>query len=331
MLGAGTLQSGLAALLLAIAARAQECDGGCARSSFEGLGDVVPVGTLAGPTTVAFGPSWFALVDSDDGGSGSFANEPSPSTIVFSAGGFDPIDLGDAVRSVEVWYSAAAPVLPLVLTAYDGPGGTGNAVASATGTTVGRATDGAPCAGDPTGNYCLFDRLELTSSAGDVRSLRFTIAGGASTQVAFDDLRVCRSVGTSYCGPAERNSSGGPATLAADGSARAGDGCLALRATGLPPSQFAYPLNSPQQGFVHHPPGSQGNLCLSGAIGRHTQDVTSTGDGELTIAVDLSALPRPGGPVAVLAGETWNFTCWFRDKNPGPTSNFTDAVSVLFR
>ena len=322
---------GLLAALPAPAAPAQECEDGCAAFSFEGLGDVVQIGTLSGPTTVAFGPSWFSLIDSDDGGSGSFANEPSPTTIAFSAGGFDPIDLGDAVRSVEVWYSAAAPVLPLVLSAYDGPSGTGNVVASASGTTVGRASDGAPCTGDPTGNYCLFDRLALTSDAGDVRSLRFTIAGGVSTQVAFDDLRVCRAVGTSYCGPAERNSSGGPATLAADGSARVADGCLALRAGGLPPSQFGYLLNSPQQGFVHHPPGSQGNLCLGGAIGRHTQDVTGTGDGEMTIAVDLAALPRPGGRVAVLVGETWSFTCWFRDQNPGPTSNFTDGVSILFR
>ncbi|MCP3916270.1 MAG: hypothetical protein GY711_12005 [bacterium] len=29
-------------------------------------------------------------------------------------------------------------------------------------------------------------------------------------------------------------------------------------------------------------------------------------------------------------GETWNFQCWYRDNNPGPTSNFTDAVSVTF-
>ena len=30
------------------------------------------------------------------------------------------------------------------------------------------------------------------------------------------------------------------------------------------------------------------------------------------------------------AGETWNFTTWYRDVNPTPTSNFTDAISVLF-
>ena len=48
------------------------------------------------------------------------------------------------------------------------------------------------------------------------------------------------------------------------------------------------------------------------------------------IPVDLNNLPRPNGTVAVQAGETWNFQCWYRDKNPGTTSNFTDGVSVLF-
>ncbi len=30
------------------------------------------------------------------------------------------------------------------------------------------------------------------------------------------------------------------------------------------------------------------------------------------------------------SGDTWNFQCWYRDNNPVPTSNFTDAVSVTF-
>ncbi|MDA1265781.1 MAG: hypothetical protein O2816_11935 [Planctomycetota bacterium] len=57
----------------------------------------------------------------------------------------------------------------------------------------------------------------------------------------------------------------------------------------------------------------------------------SCGAGELQISVDLTALPRPGGPISVMAGETWNFQLWFRDLNPGPTSNFTDAISITFQ
>ncbi len=53
--------------------------------------------------------------------------------------------------------------------------------------------------------------------------------------------------------------------------------------------------------------------------------------GEITIQVDLTQLPTPSGPHVVLAGETWNFQAWFRDANPGATSNFTDGLSILFQ
>jgi hypothetical protein len=36
--------------------------------------------------------------------------------------------------------------------------------------------------------------------------------------------------------------------------------------------------------------------------------------------------------VQVLAGQTWNFQCWFRDAVGGvATSNFTDGLSILFQ
>ena len=48
--------------------------------------------------------------------------------------------------------------------------------------------------------------------------------------------------------------------------------------------------------------------------------------------VDLTALPRPNGTHSVVAGETWNFQCWFRDKVGGmTTSNFTDGIEILFQ
>lgn len=138
-------------------------------------------------------------------------------------------------------------------------------------------------------------------------------------------------VGTRYCDPAVANSTGQPGVIAATGSAVASDNQLFLTAASLPPSQFGYFITSATQGFIGHPAGSQGNLCLSGTFGRFVQQVQNSGPiGELTIPVDLSALPSPLDH-AVVAGETWNFTCWYRDVNPGATSNFTDAVSVLFQ
>ena len=52
--------------------------------------------------------------------------------------------------------------------------------------------------------------------------------------------------------------------------------------------------------------------------------------GYAEIGVDTSAIPA-NPTVAILSGETWNWQCWYRDANPGPTSNFSDAASVMFQ
>ncbi len=45
--------------------------------------------------------------------------------------------------------------------------------------------------------------------------------------------------------------------------------------------------------------------------------------------LDLTSMPQPTGPVSVQPSETWGFLAWYRDV--GNTTNFTDAVSVLFQ
>ena len=107
------------------------------------------------------------------------------------------------------------------------------------------------------------------------------------------------------------------------------DDDLTLLATDLPANQFGYFLCSQTQSLAQ-PPGSQGNLCLGGTIGRFNKDVQNSGAvGAFSIQVDLTQLPV-SPPVAVQPGETWNFSAWYRDINPTPTSNFTDGVAVLF-
>ena len=139
------------------------------------------------------------------------------------------------------------------------------------------------------------------------------------------------TIGTNYCGPANLNSSGLPAIILATGSDTVAHNSLTLTAQQMPTNQFGYFVNSQTQGFST-PPGSQGNLCVAGAIGRHSSQIQSSGAaGEFSIPVDLTVLPTPGGPYAVQAGETWNFQAWFRDVNPNQTSNFTDGVSILFQ
>jgi len=156
-------------------------------------------------------------------------------------------------------------------------------------------------------------------------------AGGAGSNVV-DIYTIGGSIGTTYCGPANLNSTGQPAVISAFGSDSVVANLVELTASQLPLNIFGYFLNSDQQGFVPFPPGSNGNLCLSGGIGRHVKQIANSGAaGELSIMLDLTNLPRPNGSHTVLAGETWNFQCWFRDNQGGPTSNFTEGLEILFQ
>ena len=67
-------------------------------------------------------------------------------------------------------------------------------------------------------------------------------------------------------------------------------------------------------------------------IGRHRDFILSTGaSGQFSLLVDLSVVPTASGKVSVLAGETWYWQAWFRDKNPNQTSNFTDGICITFQ
>ncbi len=139
---------------------------------------------------------------------------------------------------------------------------------------------------------------------------------------------------TRYCSPATPNSTGQPSTLTVVGSSRIGLNNLSLAASQLRPFSYGMFLTSPNQGLVMNPSGSQGNLCLGGSIGRYAgpgQVQNSGVAGIIEFSVDLTAMPTPTGQVAVQPGETWNFQAWYRDANPGPTSNFTDGMSVTFQ
>ena len=137
-------------------------------------------------------------------------------------------------------------------------------------------------------------------------------------------------LGTPYCTPANLNSTGQSGLVEAWGNPLAEAGLLSLVASQLPANEIGYFLLGDAQAFVPTPGGSQGNLCLGGKLGRFVAQVASTGaSGSLAITVDTEALPTwRNSPL--LPGQTWNFQAWFTDQNPGPTSNFTDAVSVTF-
>ena len=140
------------------------------------------------------------------------------------------------------------------------------------------------------------------------------------------------NLGTNYCTP-NPNSTGVPGVVEASGSRLVSSNTFSLTAKALPPRQFGIFLAAPIQGFVPGAGGtSNGNLCLSGAIGQFIQAGqirNSGGAGEFTIQVPLTQIPQPGGFVSVLPGDTWNFQAWHRD-TVGLGSNFTNGVEVEF-
>lgn len=174
---------------------------------------------------------------------------------------------------------------------------------------------------------------------GSSMQLRFTANDGNTQSIVeagLDAFRVtyidCGGPGIPYCSPAVPNSSGAPATIRAEGSAVVADNDLTLVVESLPAQVFAYFLNSQTAGFVGNPGGSSGDLCVVGSVGRYNASVLNSGlGGTVSLLLDLTATPQPNGFVSVMAGETWNFQCWYRDALIGiPTSNFTDAVAVPF-
>ena len=140
--------------------------------------------------------------------------------------------------------------------------------------------------------------------------------------------------GDVYCQPVAENSTGQPAIIQAQGSPVAMANDLILGVGGLPQNQAGYFLVSTAAGLVPMAGGYQGSLCLGGAIGRMNRrlgEVFFSGtSGMASVPIDLTRLPIPGGSGPVQAGETRYFQAWYRDVNPGATSNFTGGLRIRF-
>ncbi|MEM1449092.1 MAG: hypothetical protein AAGI22_08255 [Planctomycetota bacterium] len=141
------------------------------------------------------------------------------------------------------------------------------------------------------------------------------------------------SIGTAYC-PGVANSTGNAAELTAIGRLEVVDNDVTLSTVDLPPNSFAFYLASTTQGFAMNPGGSDGNLCLGGAIGRYVgpgQIQNAGAAGEVSLTLDLTMTPSPTGFVSVAPGETWNYQMWYRDAPGGvPTSNLTNGLTVTY-
>jgi len=137
----------------------------------------------------------------------------------------------------------------------------------------------------------------------------------------------CPGLGAPYC-ETNTNSTGLAASLSGQGSPAVAANEVEFHVEGLPPGQAGYLLMSDSQAFVPDFGGSQGNLCVGSPILRFSADVLfASAAGEAFFAPDLTDLPQ--GTV-VAAGETWSFQLWYRDANPGLTSNTSNGLAITF-
>ena len=140
-------------------------------------------------------------------------------------------------------------------------------------------------------------------------------------------------IGLGYCDPAVINSTGNSGVLTAFGTQFANANNVTLLVEGLPSGEFGFFLNGTGNNVVNMPGGSAGNLCVSTSIGRYNGAMEIFQSGTLgtgSLVLDLANTPTPMGPVAIQAGETWYFQCWYRD-TPGVTSNFTNGLEIQFQ
>ncbi|MEZ6015608.1 MAG: hypothetical protein R3F49_10870 [Planctomycetota bacterium] len=140
--------------------------------------------------------------------------------------------------------------------------------------------------------------------------------------------------GAPYCGPAATNSTGAPGVLVGLGPDQLSADNVTLRADQLPAGALTLFLASRTQGSVPMAGGGQGTVCLGGSIGRFYgpgEIRAASPSGNAALQLHLNNLPQPSGRVTATAGETWSFQAWYRDANPGPTSNLTNGVAVTIQ
>lgn len=170
----------------------------------------------------------------------------------------------------------------------------------------------------------LLDDIQIYS--GELTQAQVTALAGTACST------IGGTFGTNYCMTAP-NSSGLTGTMSGMGSTTAAANSLTLIASGLPNNQFGIFVTSRMQGFVPMAGGtSNGNLCLSGILGRFSmsgQILNAGSNGEFSLAVDTAMIPEGGSFRTIMAGDTWNFQAWHRD-GVGLGSNFTDGLEITF-
>lgn len=91
--------------------------------TFEGVGNGAPVDGFYSGSGITFTTNALGVIDSDAGGGGNIANEPSPSTGMYFVSGPVTMDSVMGFKTFSLKYSANQPGGSVSL--FDGPNGTG--------------------------------------------------------------------------------------------------------------------------------------------------------------------------------------------------------------
>ena len=131
-------------------------------------------------------------------------------------------------------------------------------------------------------------------------------------------------LGSPYC-KSTNNSTGSPARIRAQGSARVEAGLFELEASPVPNQSglFFYSAATNQIPF------GNGFRCVGGGgTSVYRLPLAQAAGASLTHAVDFDA---PPAAQTLVAGSTWNFQAWFRDPMGGGAGfNLSDALAVTF-
>ena len=293
-----------------------------------------PVGTSAQPeddfSTIG-AQCWFTGQGNPGGSIGTNDVDDGSTTLLTPV--IDMSTLNDPTVSYYRWYSndqGASPNADVFVVEISNNGGNSWTLVESVG------PDGAGTAGGWFQNTFQVASLVTPTSQMRMRFIASDLGSGSIVEAAIDDFEVSDvncgdGIGTLYCDAAV-NSTGRDATIIGTGSAELALNDLTLTVIDLPFLSSGYFVVSRNQGFIPNPGGSQGNLCVGANTGRYLGQVGNSGFvGSFSISVDSTAMPQPTMTTPVLPGETWNFQCWYRDQNPGNTSNFSRGYSVTFQ
>lgn len=130
------------------------------------------------------------------------------------------------------------------------------------------------------------------------------------------------------------NSAGEIARLGAYGDDRATGGGFELIAAGLPERAFAIALGANGQSSPVALTNALTPLCLAPGFGLYSRpgEIRVAAGGTFNFGIDPGALRLATGDVAGVAGQTWYFQAWYRDRIAGQaTSAFSEGSAVLLR